>query len=386
MLRPSVALVCFVIVHAAFAKDLNTLIMSPSQYATVRAALPSAYDPNLSKILTSTETLWYDENVMQRSYQDSVGASSNDKWPNLVAGSEPVITGMHDRTRHRWQFPFATTAGTDDSTNLHVTNFVSFPQTQGKVPTISITTKIKNANRPEWMWTYPEGTVFGEVIFVKDGANLLPVEVRTRTRQVTNWSMNVYRPFPRASDLVKGIQRLRPDWALDINLRAMVRHLENNDNLVAASLKGAAKLAPTFEQSGYLDVLPDFNNDQLVRELLTTTKFRSAYDVSWKTNGTQRTFAASAKGNGLNIVPNNYTVGLIQVTDDSCMRCHQDTGRLVSEFYFDLYLYGELWGKDGIFSFHPYDERLYPKLRLEGFDNRALNPVLRDAGIFKTAF
>jgi hypothetical protein len=41
---------------------------------------------------------------------------------------------------------------------------------------------------------------------------------------------------------------------------------------------------------------------------------------------------------------------------------------------------------DGIFTFHPYDESLYPRLREDGFDNRALNPKLRDAGIFQTSF
>ena len=56
------------------------------------------------------------------------------------------------------------------------------------------------------------------------------------------------------------------------------------------------------------------------------------------------------------------------------------------EFYDALYLYGELWGMDGIFSFHPYDESRYPELRLNMVDNRHVNPKLKAAKIFRIAF
>jgi hypothetical protein len=292
---------------------------------------------------------------------------------------------MHDRIRHRWQFPFATTAGTDESTNLQVENFAFFPQVNGQVKTVNITTVIRNANRPEWTWTYQPGTVFGEVIFIVDDGRILPVEIRTRTRYAPGWAMNVFRPFPRASDLAARIKQLRPNWQSAVNLKNMIDFLADTTTLRPASLRAVAGIASTFQQDGYLDRLPDFGDDQLVRELLTTTTFSSAYGRVWKENGGQKAYAPTTSSR-LSIVPTNYTIGVVEVTDDSCMRCHKETGRLVSDFYFDLYLYGEIWGKDGIFSFHPYDESRYPDLRRDGIDNRSLNPKLRHMGIFRTEF
>jgi hypothetical protein len=320
-----------------------------------------------------------------------VGANANSHWPDLVAGDEATISGLHNRDKHRWQFPFGTTAGTDDSTNLQVEHFVHFPQTNGQVQTVTITTVNRNEDRPEWTWTYQPGTVFGEVLFITDGTNLLPAEIRVRTRTAQGWATNAFRPFPRATDLAAAIKRLRPNWETTASLKAMVDFLNDNTTLKPASLAATAGLASTFSQSGYLDTLPDFGDDALVRTLLTTTPFKTAYDTNWKANGTEVAYAPSTTS-PLSIVPTNYTAGLIQVTDDSCMRCHKETGRLVSEFYDALYLYGELWGKDGIFSFHPYDESLYSQLRSGGsgpdgyFDNRSLNAKLKQMGIFETSF
>lgn len=381
----------FVFVSLAFcssaisAPNLNTLLMTSEQLSKIRAALPAVADPNLGYVLQSSETLWYNETVMKRSYQDSVGASSNDKWPNLVAASESIIGGLHDRKNHRWQFPFAVTAGTDDANNLAVENFVFFPSVDGKIQTMEITKVLLNDHRPEWRWRYPEGTVFGEVLFIKDGASILPCEVRTRTRYAAGWAANVYRPFPKATDLIRRIEQVKPNWLDFENLRKMFAHLEDNSNLQPAKLSAKAALAPTFQQDGYLDILPDFGDDDLVRKLLKETTFRSAYGQKWKEDGERKTYAASTKSR-LSIVPNNYTAGLLEVSDDSCIRCHKETNRLVSEFYGALYLYGELWGMDGIFSFHPYDEKRYPELRFNMVDNRYLNAKLKAAGIFKTAW
>jgi hypothetical protein len=384
MRKLPISLFLFASIHV-YATNLNTLIMPASRLAAIKAVLPQVTNNSITDIFNSPQTLWYDEHSMARSYQDSLGVSSNNKWPDLVAASEEIIGIYHDRSKHRWQFPFATTAGTDDSTNLDVANFVYLPQVNDQVQTVSITTKIGNDNRTEWTWRYPVGTTFGEVVFITDGANLLPVEIRTRTRYALGWSMNVFRPFPRAKDLAKEIKELRPYWSSQPNLKRMVEHLENNSTLTSASLSAKGKIASIFQQDGYLDILPDFEDPQLVKQLLRTTVFRSAYDTSWKENGSQKTYAASTRS-PLSIVPTNYTAGIIQVTDESCMRCHSHTEQNVSEYIFDLYLYGQIWGMDGIFSFHPYQESLYPKLRLDGFDNRALNPKLKQAGVFRTTF
>ena len=382
-----VVLACASVVSAASASTVAiTQLISANKLHKIRSSLPRVAYQGLQDILNSDQTLWYNDEVMAPSYQDSVGAASNETWPDLVAGSEAVITGLYDRGRNRWQFPFATTAGTDNSTNVHIENFVAFGD--GGPNPILIERVVRNDNRYQWDWIYPVGTVFGEVIFIKDGDEWLPAEIRTRKKYPSGWGMNVFRPFPTAESLVVAIRKLRPDYMMNVNLSKLVRHLENDQTLEPKTLSAKAKLSSTFSQEGWVDSLPDFTDSNLVRKLLRNTEFVAAYGTAWKSNGSQVTYAATTN-HSLSVVPNHYDAGLLEVTDAACMRCHRETGRLVSEFYSDLYLYGELWGKDGIFSFHPYDESLYSKLRHSGSgpggfrDNRAINPLLEQMGIFR---
>ena len=347
----------------------------------IRAALPKVAFAELERVLASAETLWFNHDVMTPSYQDSLGAQSNATWPDLVAASEAVIGGLHDRSHHRWQFPFATTAGTDDAVNVQTVKFIHLPHRDGRPLSIPIWEVLRNYDRPQWMWVYPNGTMIGEVIFITQGTELLPTEIRIRTRYPDGWTTNAFRPFTRAVDLASEVKRRRPDWSGRSNLKRLVEHLENVNTLTPKTLAARAALEPTFRQSGALDILPDFADAPLVKELLSTTTFVSAYGAVWKEQGGLKAYAASTNSDS-SIVPSKYEAGIIEVSDVSCMRCHKETGRLVSEFYFDLYLYGELWGKDGIFSFHPFDESLYPQLRT-GNDNRQINPRLRQMGVFE---
>ena len=137
-----------------------------------------------------------------------------------------------------------------------------------------------------------------------------------------------------------------------------------------------------------MDQLPEFNDAGLVKELLKTTVFVSSYGQVWKKSVDLKSFAPTTSST-LSVVPHNYQAGFFEVKEDSCMRCHKESGRKVSEFYSGLYLYGEVWGKDGIFSFHPFDESEFSKLRGQGsavdgyYDNRKINPKLSAMGVFE---
>ena len=369
-------------VTAADSSSSIQQIIPADTMAKIRAALPRVAYQGLQDVLTSHETLWYDHDVMTSSYQDSLGAQANTTWPDLVAAPESVISGLHDRSRHRWQFPFGTTAGTDNSTNLKTVNFIHLPHVNGNPLSIPIWQVRRNYDRIEWMWVYPNETMFGEVLFVTQGSELLPTEIRIRTRHKDGWAVNVYRPFPRAVAMSAAVKSRRPNWNAAANLKRLVDHLENNNTLTPKTMAAVGGLQNTFQQTGALDTLPEIEDPGLVKELLTSTTFISAYGESWKSNGSQKAFAAASTSNS-SIVPNNYEGGMIEVKEDSCMRCHKEAGRLVSDFYDELYLYGELWGKDAIFSFHPFDETRYSELRA-GDENRSINPRLKSMGVFET--
>ncbi|MDA9951061.1 hypothetical protein N9D31_00675 [Oligoflexaceae bacterium] len=347
---------------------------------SIRNSLPKVAYPKLTKVLQSNQTFWYDEHVMTRSYQDSVGANPNSKWPERIALGKSDLLPLYDYEKKRFEFPFATTAGTDDSDNLQVINFMHLPTVAGKPLPIPIWTVKKNADRDSWMWMYPIGTVMGEVLFIKNGEQLLPTEIRIRQRYDSGWAANAFRPFPTAQHLIEAIQKRRPQWKVDKNLVELTKHLENNQSLTAKHLSSPG-YKDSFDQEGAVDMLPDFADPSLVTELLTSTVFKSSYGMAWKKNAELVTFAPSTKS-ALSIVPRNYDAGMIEVNDVSCARCHAQAGKRVSNFNDALYLYGEMWGKDKTFSFHPFDENEYDKLRSTLSRNTAqINPRLEQLGL-----
>src|SRR6185312_14612929 len=146
----------------------------------------------------------------------------------------------------------------------------------------------------------------------------------------------------------------------------------------------AEGLTGSFDQPGFLDPLPDFGDPALVRDLLTTTTFVSAYEAVWRANGDQKAFAAST-ASALSIVPSNYTAGLIEVSEASCTRCHEQAAKSLATWYPGLTLYGNVWGTDDVFTFHVFDESYYPQLDLDQGngvqDNRHKNPQLVAQGM-----
>ena len=377
-------------------------VIPADRLAQIKAALPRVASPSLQAILQDQNTFWYDHDSMTPSYQETGygfpengpagdgggGANANVKWGDQVVPTLDGRTEIFDLDAHHWRFPFAGTMGIDDSTNAQTADFLSLPRDQsGNIQAIPVKIELQGTDgttggHKSWQWIYPNGTIVGEVIFIKDASgNLFPTEVRTRQRFAAGWATNAFRPFPQAADLSAAIKARRPQWQSNAALSTLVAQLDGGGQLTAKSLH-AEGLKGTFDQDGSLDILPDFGDPQLVRDLLTTTVFASAYGKIWRQAGGSTTYAASTSST-FSIVPQNYTAGLVQVNETSCMRCHKETAKLVDAWYPDLYLYGEIWGKDNIFTFHPFDESYYSQLDLDNTDNRHMNQNLQSQGLIK---
>lgn len=64
-------------------------------------------------------------------------------------------------------------------------------------------------------------------------------------------------------------------------------------------------------------------------------------------------YAAAAAGTG-SIVPKGFNAAAVAVDDTSCSSCHRDAGRPFETWYSNILAYGELWGNDEIFTWHPF--------------------------------
>jgi len=93
-----------------------------------------------------------------------------------------------------------------------------------------------------------------------------------------------------------------------------------------------------------------------VRHLLGRP-FSSAKGKTWvRSSETGASYAPTTKA-GFHIVPKDYDGALIEVSKESCMKCHQTTAKHASDFQPGRDWYGRVRGSDGIFSFHAFDSR-----------------------------
>ena len=367
--------------------DPVTQIIPTATLEDYKKALPVTGFEALNNMMKSPNTFWYDKDTMKPSYQDSVGDGSYTPVGarfNTKAASVIVPEGrkLFSADGKFWSYPLGHTAGTDNSTNIKVVNFMSLPVKDGKrLPVVYKTINDRNGKGglgvAKWTWVYPVGTTFGEMIYIKHSSGqLYPAELRTRTRYLNGWAMNVYRPFPTAASLAEAIKAKKPNFAAESNLKSMVGHLESTGNMTTKSVNSPA-FKNIFTASAGLDVLPEFNDEELVKDLLTKTTFVSSYGTAWKNSDGLKAFAASTKET-FSVVPVNYEANLIEVSDESCTRCHKETGRAISDFASSAVLYGDVWGEDQIFSFHPYDESKFSNFNTE---NRSIRPELAQGGI-----
>lgn len=361
-------------------------LVADGTLAAYKAALPKVAWPRLAAILASPSTLFYDKQTVPGAYQDTVGDGSslpfgarlNSQGKSLIVPEGKKLFSTDGST---WAFPFGHTAGTDDSTNAFVVDFVSLPEVSGKLAPIAYKVEQSSVSSlpvTRWTWAFPKGTVVGEIVMVKDGAALLTTEIRVRERQADKWSTNVFRPFPTAKTLTTAIKAKRPQWASNGALKAAVDGLEGAPTLAPKHLD-----SPAFSNMVTIDgatdaPLPSLGDDALVRELLTSTPFVSAYGTTWRTNGTLRAFGPTGPAQGLSIVPTRFDSGVLEVRESTCTKCHDQGGTFIGGLVDQAILYGDIWGVDRIFSFHPF---VPSRIDASGAENRSVRPEL--AGVFE---
>lgn len=78
---------------------------------------------------------------------------------------------------------------------------------------------------------------------------------------------------------------------------------------------------------------------------------------------------------------------MLAVTDVSCTRCHDNAGRPFHDLYEPTMGYGELWGEDQIFSWHPFETKAFVDANGDvvsfNNDNRKIRADFAAAGLMK---
>lgn len=347
--------------------------------------LPEVNDPQINAVIHAKDTIWYDEDSMHFVYQDSFGNPTGPEGlrGNRVAydvgstASEPGIKALTEYFElQTFKYPFSITAGRLDRGNSEAIYFWQPPRdASGQYVPVAWW-----KNGSHWHWVFPKGTVLGELLLVRDSGSKSEWyvhEIRTRVREIDRWRTDIFRPFPKATDFSYAIKKARPNWQ-ETDLKQLVAHLEDTSTLTPGRLdsKSYEKAVPSI--NGYYDKLPSTTDHALIRSLLRNTVFKSAMNTEWKRSGDKVSFAPATDAS-FHIVPKKYIAGLLENNETSCMRCHNQAGRPLGQLDSRTILYGEVWGQDQIFTWHPF--KPITEIYSVSDGSRVANPKLVSAGL-----
>jgi hypothetical protein len=359
-------------------------------------SMPCVADGPLKELLESSDTIFYGQQGIVPGYQDSFGDGTQlpvGMRPNTIRNNliDLAVPGGHAQvfeSRGTFHFPFGRPTGARAGDTV-VINFWHIPKDEeGRaLPVVYYRRRPSNyTNRIDWV--FPVGTVLGEMMFMVNANNeWLPFEIRTRERLIDDWHSNAYRPFTEAAAFAKELREQRMEsesWFNDPSIQALIAHLENPETLRPATL-GSTKFPSAFATvSGAEDVLPPVEDPALLESLLRETPFHSAEGAVWKSNQEYETYAPTTQSRG-SIVPRGFNAGLIPVDQESCTRCHRDAGRPFKDYYSNIIAYGELWGQDETFTWHPFEAASFvrPDGSVVNFnnDNRRMRKDFEEAGV-----
>ena len=372
-------------------------IMPIDRLEQIASRLPNIANPELKAILEDPDTMWYDRLSIIPGYQDSfgdnvitpIGMRPNTIDSNLI---DLAVPGGHDWIFQKdglFHFPFGRTG--DLTGDSFLVNFWRLPRnSQGDLAPVAWWQRDPNevTHRVEWM--FPADTILGEIQFIiDDDGNWFPFEIRTRKRTTTSWTIDVFRPFPTANDFALSLEAKRSEnsqWQNSGEIEALVSHLRDQRTLRAASL-GSPEFPGTFPTiDGAEDVLPPVSDTRILKELLLETPFRSAKGKVWKQDGALIAHAATTNAD-FQIVPKGYDGGFMEVSDEACSTCHRDAGRPFRDWYRPILAYGELWGEDESFTWHPFETSNFVNSNGDvvdfNYDNREMRSDFVNAGVLE---
>ncbi len=352
--------------------------IDPAELRPLLQHLPAVADPVVKAALFDDQTMWYDEGSLGYVYQDSFGSPKGLRMNRVGydTGIRNTVPDIRLLTKYfeegRFRFPFGIFSGHHDS-GVYSLSFWNAPSDSSGVLPVRYW-----KNNSHYEWVFPNGTVVGEVLFLRapDG-EWLPFEIRARVRQATEWASTVWRPYTTAAELAAVIKAKRPNWQTT-DLNALVMHLLDQTTLKPHTLDTGiyAQVEPSFV--GALDILPGTTDTALIKALLQVPEYGNANGKSWKANGSLKTFAASTSAD-FHIVPKGYEGGMLEVSNQACARCHQHVSRPLKDLDGRIVLYGEIWGEDQVFTWHPFEIDSAAYATSDG--NRRLNRRMVTAGL-----
>lgn len=327
-------------------------LMSVEKESALRASIPEINDSELARKIA--EATLYTDTEMPPAYQFQPLAGGRGIDGTVFYSPRAKLNSIRSETNGNREFPWRTPGGLDFAESVtDEFRFIWLPKRDDGRPWPVVVyrdqlEKSDSVNMPVptgYRWIFPVDTVIGEVLVMRFSDGLLyTYEMRVRTREVDDWEVEIFRPFPTLESLKRRITEVAPNSQLLTDL-----------DVVAL---GPAKLEDTqHERRAFSTVAANFTlppiGSELAKQLLTTTPFVASMGGIFATDRSSTAFAPTATHQE-SIVPPKYLATFLGTDRESCANCHQHTLRHVDRFSHDEW-YGYVRGSDGIFSFHPIE-------------------------------
>ena len=327
-------------------------IASPQRLAEFRQALPEVADRDLAKILADPATIFYDQQSMPAAYQLGNGSTSFHSPLFNISGDpsdnqKPHGLGGNGNVDFPWRF--GVPGGTQRCSGVSSFKFISLPHAPAGrfLPVVWWKQTLPDplGETRGYSWTFPVGTVFGEVITQRSpSGHDVVFEIRTRRRERDFWDVDVFRPFGTPKELTAALRKVKPDVS-----EKLCWQIENMPASQVGELSDAHPQHAFVARSAVVGI-PALGSEETVNSLLQSTPFRSVLGGEW-TSGV----AAPTVDSGYNIVPARYDGAFVGADDQSCAKCHDSALKAAREFDRRRGWYGFVRGSDGILSWHPVE-------------------------------
>lgn len=329
----------------------GTLRLLPAETdAAYRRAIPDSENGALQRLRDDPRTIFYDESVIPRAYQnwvDDQGVNGiHSAWYNISVGAANGTEPFGNANR---EFPWGGPAGTTPGDNSRTFKGMRLPDGES--------IRIRNEPTPPnngtaYRWEFPKGTIFLEVIQVRNPRSNTyhTFQIRTRTRQAGNegWSVNEYRPFVSENDLIAKIEQINNRSG---KLNNLLAHLQSSRSLQRLNIKSPQAVV-TIDRTGLADVLPPIEDSDVITLLSGT--YKSSLNSEWKTRGDDTAYSPTTQAD-FHVVPTGYQGYFHPVSATACVTCHESVFKHVNDLDRPSRdWYGRVRGNDGIFSWHPF--------------------------------
>ncbi len=307
------------------AEDNNFRLISKEKHEILSSHIPDSKDGTLQNIRNDKRLIIFTEKEMPKAYQDwNAGALHGIHSPSYnISAAKPQEKFGNPNV----EFPWGNPAGTEDVPDENFSSFKFLLLPQGESIRLYKKT-LSGDSRPAYIWDYPKGTIFGEVLQHYYNENYFTFEVRLRKKDDNEWKASAYRPFATLKDFANFCKSHGHELYYR-DKRVYQSHQIFKGDVTTTSLESVP--------------------ESIVKKALDQ-KFVNVLGQEWSGEA-----HAPTTDEKFHIIPKNYKAATIAVSSNSCIRCHESTLKHASDFEPFRDWYGRVRGSDGIFSFHPFD-------------------------------